>query len=66
MSENKRLVYIVWKLDEDNYGGTNWWPIAVCEEQYEAHNYVMVHENDYDGTVMYTTASVEAPLNEEA
>lgn len=66
MNDNKRLVYIVWKIDEDNYGGSNWWPIAVCEERYEAENYVMVHENDYDAVVMYTTAYVPAPLEEEA
>ena len=65
-TENKRLVYVVWKIDDDNYGGSNWYPVAVCEDRYEAENFVMVHENDYDAVVMYTTAYVDAPIEEEA
>ena len=60
MNDNKRLVYIVWRLDEVN----EWYPVAACEERYDAENYVMVHENDYDAVVMYTTAYVDAPIEE--
>ena len=61
MNDNKRLVYIVWKLDQHNYGGNNWWPIAVCEDEFDAENYV-----DYDVQMMYTSAYVPAPIEEEA
>lgn len=63
MSENKRLVYIVWKLDNEV---NEWYPVAACEDEFDAETYVVEYAHNYDVTVMYTTASVEAPLNEEA
>ena len=63
MNDNKRLVYIVWRLDTDV---NEWYPVAACEDEYEAETYVGEHEDNYDVTMMFTSAYVPAPLAEEA
>jgi len=65
MNDNKRSVYIVWALGEDNYGGTNWYPVVACCSEAEAIEYIAERENDYDSTLTYTSANIEAPQDEE-
>jgi hypothetical protein len=63
---NMRLVYIVWVLGEDNYGGSQWYPATACCDENEACEYISEREDDYDVQMMYTSAYVDAPLKEEA
>lgn len=65
MIDNKRLVYIVWKLEEENYGSTNWYPVVACCDETEACEYISEREDDYDVQMMFTSAYVPAPLIEE-
>jgi len=66
MTDNKRLVYIVWVLGENNYGGSQWYPASACCDETEACEYISEREDDYDVQMMYTAVNVDAPLIEEA